>query len=251
IIKIKSSGTIEIPRLKIELFPDTVNLQSLRRTLKWMLSTEDNLTEFYKIVSKNPKYNKIINRFYGLRPPKTPTIYESLIIAISEQEISLKAAASIRERLIKIYGSKIEKDAKFYYIFPTPQSLAAAKVQDIRKIGFTIHKAEYMIDISKKILSGDLNLEELRTMSSEEIIKFLGKIRGLGPWTIKYVLARGMGRHDLVPFEDIGLRSSLARFLGKEGKVSEQEAKEFFEPFKEYKGYMSFYLMYEHIFNLN
>jgi len=258
LIRVSSRGGIEKPKLFIKTFPVFDKAENISesekkwiaKTVKWIFSTDDDLSGFYELISKYPAYKDMLKNLKGLKPPKTPTIFEAAIIAISEQEISLRAATAIGKRLIEKYGRSFFIDGKKYYTFPTAAALSKTKPEDIRELGFTFKKGQYMIELANRILSGGIDLEAMKNWKTVEIISELGKIKGFGPWTIKYILQRGFGRFEMVQFEDVGLRNGLTAILGKKEKISEKEAKDFFEPFGNYKGYFALYLLFNYLLHL-
>lgn len=248
LIEVKSVGSIEKPRLLVEVTPDSKYKEEIAKTVKWILGGNEDLGGFYKKGLKDKKFSKIIKDLHGLKPPKTPTIYEALIIAISEQQIALPVAITLRERLVEKYGESIKVNGKRYFTFPEPEMLAKAKVEDIRNLKFSTKKSEYLVDISKKVSNGEIKLESMKNWSVEKVIENLTKYRGIGPWTVEYMMCRGMGRYDALPAGDVGLRNSLTKFLGRNERVTEQETREFLEHFVEYKGNVAFYLIYKYAF---
>lgn len=246
LVRVKSIGPIDKPKLLVEVLPDTTGKKLISKKIKWMLGTADDIEGFYKIANRDKKFAHIIKNLYGLRAPKTPSVFEALIIAITEQQIALPVAIALRRRLVEKYGKSIKADGKKYYTFPSPESLAKAEAGDIKKLKFSLKKSEYIVNVSKKVLSGEIDLEKMKKWDKEKISDALTKIRGIGPWTVEYMMCRGMGRYDALPAGDIGLRISLTRYLGRKERVSEKEVREFLEPFGKYKGYAAFYLIYSY-----
>lgn len=248
LIKVSSIGTVELPELTIEVTPETKEKEFVKDKVMWMLGGDEDLGGFYQIGRRDKRFAKVIEDLYGLRPPRTPTVFEALIIAISEQQIALPVAIAIRKRLAEKYGDSVTVNGTRYFSFPSPESLARARPEDIRALKFTTKKAEYIVDIARRVVGGELDLEAMRDWSVEKAVETLTKIRGIGPWTVEYMMVRGMARHDALPASDIGLRASLTKFLGRSERVSEKEVREFLEPFGKYKGNAAFYLIYNYAF---
>lgn len=164
------------------------------------------------------------------------------------QQIALPVAIALRKRLVEKYGQSLEVFGGRYFAFPTPEALAKAKPAEIRNLRFSTKKSEYIVDVSRRVTEGKLDLEEMKNWNQEKILETLTEIRGLGPWTVEYMMCRGMGRYDALPANDIGLRNSLTKFLDKRERVSEKETRNFLECFGEYKGYAAFYLIYTYAF---
>ena len=222
------------------------NLERLEETAKWIISAELDLAPFYKTDDKPMR--TLIESNYGLKPSRTASIYEALIIAITEQQISLNVAYKIQDRLAKKYGSKYEFGPHTFYSFPTPDIISNVEIMDLRQLGLSRNKASYIIDISKKIASDGFDLESLKYVSTDEVREVMLSLRGVGPWTANYVLIRGLGRTNMVPYDDLGLRDSVGYYYRDGERVSSDEAEEIFSRFGDYKGIACFYLLFARVF---
>lgn len=248
LVKVKSVGSIEKPKLQVEIFPRGARKKTIEDKMEWILGTDDEVAGFYKIALKDERFAKIVKNLYGLRAPRTPTVFEALIIALTEQQIALPVAIALRKRLVEKYGESLKVKGKKYFAFPTRDALAKAEPADIKKLGLSTRKAEYIVGISQKVASGEVDLEKMKTWDKERILEVLTKIRGLGPWTVEYVMCRGMGKYDALPAGDMGLRISLTKFLDKNERVSEKDVREFLDHFGKHRGYAAFYLIYAYAF---
>lgn len=247
LVRIASVGSVKNPKLEVVVIPKA-DEEKVKNTVRWIVGADDNISEFYKIGLKNKKFARIINNLYGLKGPKTPTVFEALIIAISEQQIALPVAITIRKRLVEKYGDSITVNGVKYYAFPTPEQLTKAKPRDIRELKFSTRKAEYIVDISNRVAGGEIDLEKMKNWGIDKVLEKLTQIKGLGPWTVEYMMCRGMGRYDALPANDMGLRASVTKYLGKNERVSEKEVRELLKPFGKHKGYAAFYLIYSYAF---
>jgi DNA-3-methyladenine glycosylase II len=248
LVKVKLINSTGRPKLSAEILPNIPDKKIIEEKIKWILGIEEDIKEFYKIAKKDKKFTQIIKKLYGLRAPKTPTVFEALIIAITEQQIALPVAILMRKGLVEKYGESIKVGGKKYYTFPTPESLARIKPEDIKKLKFSLKKSEYIVNISQRIAFGEIDLEKMKNWDKEKILNTLTKIRGIGPWTVEYMMCRGMGRYDALPANDLGLRTSLTKHLGRKERVSEQEVRKFLGPFGKYQGFAAFYLIYTYSF---
>ncbi len=98
LVRVKSVGSIEKPRLQVEVFPKGARKKFIENKVKWILGTDDELKGFYKIAQSDEKFAKLIKSLYGLRAPRTPTVFAALLIAITEQQIALRVALALRIR---------------------------------------------------------------------------------------------------------------------------------------------------------
>jgi DNA-3-methyladenine glycosylase II len=190
----------------------------------------------------------IAKKLRGLRPIRPPTIFESVIIAITEQQISLHAAIAIRSRLVQRYGNTVIWNGRIFYGFPTPDSLAKAKLAGLRKVGLSAAKARYVSEFSKRIANNEFDLNELSLMDDERVVDELTKFTGIGEWTAEYTLVRGMGRVNSLPADDLGIRRAVSQTYFNGRSVSPKEVRTTLtKKFAPYSGIAAFYLMY-HLF---
>ena len=162
-----------------------------------------------------------------------------MIIAITEQQISLSAAYRIRDRLVKRFGDEIYG----LFAFPSAKSLSQASEKDLRSCGLSKRKSEYIRGVAQQISDGSLSISQLKSLSDDDFRKTLTKIRGFGPWSANYILVRGLGRIDSVPADDLAVRSVVGKYLGKGEKMSETQVLKAIKPFSPFRGLAVFYLL--------
>jgi DNA-3-methyladenine glycosylase II len=167
------------------------------------------------------------------------SLFEMLVIAITEQQISLAAAYRIRTRIIERFGDPVNG----LWAFPTPRRLSESSAEDLISCGLSQRKAEYVKGVAYKVANGQLDLDQLVAMSDEDVRALLLQIRGLGPWSAEYFLVRGLSRPDRVPADDLGIRSIVGRYLGRGQRLSPQGAMRKLSSFKPYRGLAAFYLL--------
>ena len=193
---------------------------------------------FEERISSDPKLADLISGRKGLRIPQTIDVYEALVWVIVGQQVNLKFAGTCRSRLIELCG----RDAGAEFVaHPTPEEVAKLEYKDLVKLQFSRRKAEYMIDTSRLIASGELRLDDLEELSDASILARLSKVRGLGPWSINYLLLRALGRPDCVPVGDAGLVVALQRFFGLAERPDAKETLRLMEPFAPHRSLASFH----------
>jgi DNA-3-methyladenine glycosylase II len=249
LVSVSSKGTVDRPRLTVEIHPRllTKETKSLRKLLNVMFAPSFDFNGFYSVAKKDRLMHAIVKHLRGLRPVSPPTLFEALIIAITEQQISLDAAISIRSRLVQKYGDRMTLDGGEFYAFPTPAALAETSPKKIRAVGLSMNKARYVSELSNKVAKGELNLEELREMNDECAITELTKIKGVGQWTAEYALIRGMGRVNSLPADDLGIQRAVSRAYFNGKKISSKTVRKALAKFAPYSGIAAFFLMY-HLF---
>jgi DNA-3-methyladenine glycosylase II len=176
------------------------------------LSLDIDLESFYRWAGTDATLAQLTARCYGMRPARAPTLFEALVTSISAQQVNLAFATATRSRLIQRFGPSVTIDGRMLYGFPTPQSLAVASLQELRDMQFSWRKAEYIVNLARLVTSGELRFEEFPHLSNEEIIERITVVKGLGRWTADWLLARGLGRGDVIAAGDLGVRKAVGKF---------------------------------------
>jgi DNA-3-methyladenine glycosylase II len=166
------------------------------------------LDGFYAFAAGEPVLARIVPALRGFRPPLAPEPYETLVSAITAQQISLRAAFAVRNRFIRAFGVA----AGHVYAFPTRERVALASAEEIVALGFSRRKAEYTLGIAR----GDLDLHGLAVLPDDEVKATLTELPGIGEWTAEWFLARHLARPDAWPAGDLGLRKAVLHFYGEE-----------------------------------
>lgn len=136
---------------------------------------------------------------FGLKPSRDH--FGMLVRSIISQQISIGAARAIRGRLEQLVGSK-----RF-----TPAALAILTPEKLRTAGISAQKASYLLDLAGKVHGGEVQLARLSKRTDEEIIEELIEIKGIGRWTAQMFLIFALGRPDVFPIDDFGVRSAMTR----------------------------------------
>ena len=132
-----------------------------------------------------------------LRPDRDR--FGMLARSIISQQISTSAARSIRSRLIEL----LEPEGI------TPNRLLMTSAEDLRTAGVSPQKASYLHDLADAVESGRVVLNQIGRLSDERIIDQLTKIKGIGHWTAQMFLIFSLGRFDVMPYGDLGVRSAI------------------------------------------
>ena len=248
LVKVTSSGTIEQPKLAVELKTNNPitdeDKQKALETIKFIFNLDSDLGSFYNEIKNDRTMRSISRRLYGLKNPTTPTVFEALVDSIVEQQISIKVATALEEKLAKKLGDRLTLDSETYFAFPTPQALASASVEMIKQVGLSRRKAEYVQEAAKLIVNGKLNLEHLKTLkNADESIEELDKIRGIGIWTAELTMLRGMQKLDALPADDFGIRRVISRYYRGGKPIKSAEAREIAKQWGRWKGLAAFYLI--------
>jgi DNA-3-methyladenine glycosylase II len=166
------------------------------------------------------------------RETAPPDAYGALLRAIVGQQLSTKAARTIYLRLIDLFGGTT----------PSPEQLLAASVEDLRGAGLSGRKVEYVQDLARHVLSGELELDRLDELSDERAIEEIVAVRGLGRWTAEMFLLFHLQRPDVLSGGDLGIRKAIQVEYGLEQMPTPQQAVEIGERFRPHRSLASLYL---------
>ena len=160
--------------------------------------------------------------------------YEALLEAIVYQSISGKAAATIFARIKALSATGRA---------PTPQEILKLRKQTLRKAGLSNAKAVAMKDLAKKTIEGIVpTLEEAQKISDEELIKRLTSVRGIGAWTVEMFLIFRLGRPDVLPIHDLGVKKGWSITYKKKHMPKPKELLAFGERWRPYRTVASWYM---------
>ena len=152
--------------------------------------------------ASDPKLGALIDRAgdFTLRLDPSPSPFASLVESILYQQLHGKAAATIHRRVREHFGGD-----------PEPQMLLDAPEEVLRAAGVSGNKIKALRDLALRTLDGTVpSHAAIRKMSNEEILNRLTKVRGIGPWTVEMLLIFRLGRPDVFPVSDYGVRKGYA-----------------------------------------
>jgi DNA-3-methyladenine glycosylase II len=130
--------------------------------------------------------------------------YGELVGSIVGQQLSTKAAATIWQRVLGLFGGKM----------PTPQQLIKINDQKLRDAGLSWAKVGYVKDLAQHILDKRLDLDHVATMPNDQLIEQLTAVKGLGEWSAHMFMIFGLGRLDVLPVGDLGVRKAVMALYG-------------------------------------
>ena len=124
--------------------------------------------------------------------------YGELVGSIVGQQLSTKAAATIWQRVLTLFGGQM----------PTPQQLIKVDDQKLRDAGLSWAKVRYVKDLAEHVLDKRLDLEHIATIPNEQVIEQLTAVKGIGEWSAHMFMMFGLGRLDILPVGDLGIRKA-------------------------------------------
>ena len=158
--------------------------------------------------------------------------YGMLLRSVIGQQLSVKAAATIYDRVLALFGGRT----------PPPEKLLEVEPQELRDVGLSWRKVEYVRDLAEHVLSGELELDRLDRLSDERVIAEITAVRGFGLWSAQMFLIFFLERPDVLPTGDLGIRKAAQAAYGLDQPPSPAELERIAEPWRPHRSLASVYL---------
>jgi len=230
-------------RMRVLVGPnDAETRRAIRGLVERQFSTQLDVEPFYRLAEPDPILSKLAARFRGMRIPQAPSVYETLVCAILEQQVNLTFAHQVKQALIETFGDHVEFAGRRYNAFPEPAALAITTPRQLRRLQISGPKARYIIALSQAVVDGSLDLEGLRALEPEVARAKLLAHKGVGPWTAQYVGLRALGHLDCLPAADVGLQKAIRDFYGLPKQPSAARVEKLAQRWAGWRSYATFYL---------
>lgn len=178
--------------------------------------------------SKDNKLGKVIDKIGIIKREVNSDIFDSLVSSIISQQISTKAALTVKSRLKELVGEF------------TPETINKEDMEKIQQCGMTMRKASYLKNIAYAAVTKSLDLNNLHLLSDAEIIKELVKLDGVGEWTAEMLLIHSFERPDILSYKDLGIRRGIKRLYSLDD-ITKEEFERYRKMFSPYNTVASIY----------
>ena len=187
--------------------------------------------------TRDPALRRVIDRVgpFGMRLQRSPSLFRALAEAIVYQQLTGKAAATIFARVRALFP--------WSHDGPTPEQILRTTPEKLRTAGLSRSKVLSLRDLAEKAKTGQIpTLAEVQLMADDEIVERLTEVRGIGRWTVEMMLMLRLGRPDVLPVDDYGVRKGLAVVLGKGELPDRKDLEKRGERWRPYRSVASWYL---------
>jgi len=205
--------------------------QALER-MRFCLAVDDDHAEFVRRFAADPLLGESVRRLRGLRQLRTATVAQALLRAVAGQLILASEARAIERRVVR---AATRREGALS-VPPTCAELGAFAPAQLQRLGLGARKAATLVRLCRS-----LDLERLRDVPTDAVAARLERERGLGPWSVGVVALEGLGRNERGLARDLGLVKLLAELRGR--RVEAEETDELLEPYGEWAGLASVYLL--------
>ncbi len=182
-------------------------------------------------LQKDPELAAIIDSVGDYTLKRRNHHFSVLVESIISQQIATSAAEAIFKRFKQLYPK-----------FPTASEILATRKSKLRVAGLSGMKIEYLKDLARHVEEGKLNMKTLSKMNDEDVIAHLTQVKGIGRWTAEMFLIFSLGRQDVFPVDDLGLRKGVQILFSLQDIPKPKEAEKLGERWKPYRTIATWYL---------
>lgn len=244
-LSVAQCGEPEAPVLSVPLGgpADETAERLARQALTRLLGLDVDLSTFEQMAAGDPLLGPLASRLRGLRPPRFPTVFEALVNGIACQQLSLTVGIHLLNRLTGAYGQPARDQPDGPRAFPCPEELATKEPDGLKRHGFSHAKARAIIELSRSVAAGNLDLEGLEQLDDPAAVERLTAAHGIGRWTAEYALLRDLGRLHVFPGDDVGAQNKLRRLFGIDGRLDYEAVKRLLARWEPHAGVVYFHLL--------
>lgn len=182
---------------------------SAEDALRRLLGLDVDLAPALVAFEAEPVTAALSHTLKGLRPPRFPSLWETLVQVIPFQQVSLAAAMSALNRLVAALGTSVEYDSEAYVRIPSAQRVVEADPDALRACGLSAAKVAVLRGCASWILDGKINDATIAALPDDDAALLLRQLPGIGPWSAQLTLLRGFGRLAQFPSGDSGAARGL------------------------------------------
>jgi DNA-3-methyladenine glycosylase II len=217
--------------------------EEVAKLLRLMLGLELDLARFYEVAHADSLLAELADRFVGFRPPRFPTLFETLVNAISCQQITLTLGITLLNRLAVNWGPALSGADGQAWGFIRPQDVARVAPESLKATGLSRQKASALSKLANLLLDEPDRLRRLSALSDEAARTDLLQLKGVGRWSAEYTLLRGLGRLHIFPADDIAGRKKLFSWVKLPEQSDYQAINRLLERWAPYQGLIYLHLI--------
>lgn len=240
LLRLRQAGSVERPRMEGATWPealDPATQADVADAARRIADADTDLSEFYAALAGEPRLARLAAAFRGLKIFRSPSLYESLVMAVLEQQVNFNFAGQVKAALVARYGTRLDFEGAPYSVFPAPERLAGVPAGELRELKISGQKANYIRGLSEAAMNGLLHPN-----GASPTVADLVAHKGVGPWTANYVALRVFGARDALPSHDVGLLRAAGRHLAMRGKVTPAKLERRLRRLAGWRGYVTWYL---------
>jgi len=183
----------------------------------------------------DPVLARVIDSIGPFTLETRPGSFHALARSIFFQQLAGPAARAIMKRVLELLDTD---DDRFF----TPREFLTASHDDLRAAGLSRQKLAYLRDLAEKFASGELREDEFAALDDEEVITRVASVKGIGRWTAEMFLIFSLGRPDVLPVDDLGVRRGFQQTYGLDGLPSPEQMRSIAEPWRPFRSAGTWYM---------
>ncbi len=244
VFQLASTGTTEDPKLEYTLFSAQQIPEATKDTVvervNFFLSLDDDLEPFYRIGREDSDFAPVIEHLYGYHQVKFLTPFENACWAVLTQRNPMNIAQKTKQALTERFGSSLEMNGAVYWAFPEPIQIALADERELLSLIRNERRTEYLSAVARAF--SEVDDEFLKTAPDEEVETWLRNIKGLGEWSVTFIMVRGLGRMERVPLTEKRLVEAASKVYGFSEEMSREALQRLADKYGPWQGYWAHYL---------
>jgi 3-methyladenine DNA glycosylase/8-oxoguanine DNA glycosylase len=212
LVAVENRGAIDAPDVRFSVqwgHPSSATRHELGQTIRRVLGLDVDPEPLQRLAEAERSLRPKALALRGMRPPRFPGLFEAFANVIPFQQLSLDAGVAIVGRLVERFGRHLEQGGRRFHAFPTAGSIAEARLEALRRCGLSSRKAQALRTLARAVESGELTEERLSGLCTDDALRTLAELPGIGAWSAGVVLLRGLGRLDVFPPGDVGAQRGL------------------------------------------
>lgn len=193
-----------------------------------------------KALKKDKRFAALIKKHGAPELTRGKNLYQALVRSIVYQQLSGKAAGTIYGRFVALFNDPAKPASK--HKFPKPEEVLKMHYEKLRGAGLSGQKVSYLFDLSEKFINGTIKHRSLHKMSTEEVTAHLTQVKGVGVWTVHMLQIFTLGRLDVLPTGDLGVRKGFQIHFKLKELPSPQQMEELAAPWRAHASAASWYM---------
>lgn len=223
LVEVRNHGAIDDPDVRFvarSSDPSPAARATLASTLGRMLGLDVDQAPLQRLAEADARLRPTARALRGMRPPRFAGLFETFANVVPFQQLSLDSGVATVGRLIDRFGAEVEHDGRRFHAFPSSGAIAGARLAALRACGLSARKAETLQRLAMAVEAGEITAEGISVLSTDDALKTLVELPGIGPWSAALVLLRGFGRLDVFPPGDTGVARGLGTLMQLEPGTS-------------------------------
>lgn len=237
IAAVENRGSVDAPDVRLSFLAGCASAETRRRierSVRRILGLDVDPAPLLRAAERVRRLRGLARSLRGMRPPRFATLFDTFANVVPFQQLSLDAGTAIVGRLVERFGEHVEHDALRIAAFPTAAAIGSAGRSALLACGLSRTKADALRHVARAIDAGDLSEDAIARLATNEALKVLTALPGIGPWSAALVLLRGFGRLDVFPPGDSGVQRALDTLLA----LRAPSLATAIERFAEHRGYL-------------